>query len=433
VTDDIERDSEAVEQLAIAIAEHHLRVGFDDFFRGDASVPNEGLFFSRDTALSYAATLAALGPLGVSGPAAYQPSGTSTQSQKTYAGYATAFFNVDQLPVPIDGNIGVRFIRTQQGVTGYYQQTDLITGPDGKQSTGSTTSNLVDFGKSYNNWLPSLNLRAHLTDNLQLRFAGSKNISRPTLFQLNPALAITEPSTAAINQVQYTSGGNPLLKPMKSTNIDVSAEWYFSRTGSLTISGFHKNIKDYIQSGNSDRTITFTDGKSARYSVLSYNNVSAAKVKGVEAAYQQFFDFLPGSLKGLGVQTNFTYVDSSAPSPEADGPVRDVSLEGLSKYNYNVVGIYEAGKFSARAAYNWRSKFLVTTAGNGSGHLPVFQKAFGQLDASMTYNVTPNFSLTVQGVNLTSTTTSTYYGLETRPRDSILNDRQISGVARITF
>ena len=98
-----------------------------------------------------------------------------------------------------------------------------------------------------------------------------------------------------------------------------------------------------------------------------------------------------------------------------------------------VVGIYERGKISARVAYNWRSKFLLTTSGNGSGNLPVFEKAFGQLDASITYDVTPHFSLTLQGVNLTSTRTSTYYGIETRPRDSIINDRQLSGVARITF
>lgn len=405
-------------------------VSLGDFFRGDASVPSEGLFFSRNTTLNYAATLA---ELGISSPATYLPSGTSTQSQKTYAGYAAAFFNVDQLPVPIDGNVGVRFVRTQQAVTGYYQQTGLITGADGKQTTGDTTSSLVDFGKSYSNWLPSLNLRAHLTDKLQLRFAASKNISRPTLSQLNPALSITEPGTAQINQEHDTSGGNPYLKPMKSTNLDVSAEWYFSRTGSLTAAAFYKNIKDYIQTGISTRDVTFTDGVTATYNVTSYSNAAKATVKGAEVAYQQFFDFLPGPLKGLGMQANFTYVDSKAPSPATEGPVHDVSLEGLSKYNYNLVGIYEKGKLSARVAYNWRSKFLVTTAGNGTGNLPVFEKSFGQLDASITYDVTPHFSLTLQGVNLTNTTTSTYYGLSTRPRDSILNDRQISGVARITF
>lgn len=405
-------------------------VSLSDFFRGDANVPGSALFFSRGTTLNYADTLSTL---GISSPATYLPSGTSAQSQKTYAGYISAYFKADQLPIPIDGNIGVRFVRTQESSMGYYQQTDLVTQPDGQQSTGNTTSTLVDFSKSYSNWLPSLNLRAHLTDNLQLRFAASKNVSRPTLTQLNPALTITEPGSAQINQEHDTTGGNPFLKPMKSNNLDVSAEWYFSHTGSLTAAAFYKDIKNYIQTGISNRDVTFTDGVTATYNVTSYDNVADAKVKGVEVAYQQFFDFLPGALKGLGMQANFTYVDSKAPSPATEGPVHNVSVEGLSKYNYNLVGIYERGKISARFAYNWRSKFLLTTSGNGSGNLPVFEKAFGQLDASITYDVTPHFSLTLQGVNLTSTRTSTYYGIETRPRDSIINDRQLSGVARITF
>jgi TonB-dependent receptor len=156
-------------------------------------------------------------------------------------------------------------------------------------------------------------------------------------------------------------------------------------------------------------------------------------VKGFEAAYQQFFDFLPGPLSGLGAQANFTFVSSDAPSPATEGPVHAVPLEGLSKYNYNLIGIYEKGKVQARIAYNWRSKYLVTTAGNGSGNLPIFEKASGQLDASITYNVTPHFSLTLDGVNLSDTINETYYGLTSRPQSAIMNDRRISGIARVTF
>jgi iron complex outermembrane receptor protein len=405
-------------------------VDFGDFFRGDAILPDNGLFFSRSTTLDYDATRAAL---GITTSVPYQPSGTNTQSQKTYAGYATAFFNADRAGIPIDGNIGLRYVRTQQAVTGYYQQTDLVTAPNGSQSTGNTTSNLVEFGSSYSSWLPSLNLRAHVTDKLQLRFAASKNISRPTFDQLNPALSITEPGMAQINQEHDTTGGNPALRPMTSKNFDVSAEWYFSRTGSLTAAGFYKDISDYIQTGISQRNVTFTDGVTATYNVTSYSNVSDAKVKGVEVAYQQFFDFLPGALKGLGFQGNFTYVDSNAPSPATAGPVRNVPLEGLSKYNYNLVGIYERGQISARVAYNWRSQYLETTSGNGTGNLPVFDKSFGQMDASVSLNVNPHFALTLNGVNLLNTVTSTYYGIATRPRNSVVNDRRISITARVTY
>ena len=126
-------------------------------------------------------------------------------------------------------------------------------------------------------------------------------------------------------------------------------------------------------------------------------------------------------------------MDSTAPSPASQGPVTNLPLEGLSKYNYNLIGIYEHGLISARVAYNWRSKYPVTTSGNGTGNLPIFQKPSGQLDASITANVTPHFSLTLNATNLTNTVRSTYYGVTTRPRDSIMSDRQISAVARVTF
>lgn len=402
-----------------------------DFFRGKADLFGDALFFSRHTVKDYDATRQ---ELGIGTLPSYLPSGTNRESQKTYTGYIAAFFKADKLPVPIDGNIGLRVVRTDLNVSGFYQQTNLITPPNGgPQSTGPTEYNAIANTQGYTKVLPSLNIRGHLTDNLQLRFAASKNLARPDFNQLNPSLTITEPGTAQIHEEHDTSGGNPNLKPMSSTNFDASLEWYFSHTGSLTGAVFYKDIKNYIQTAITPRDVTFDDGVTATYQVTSYNNVTKAKVKGFEVAYQQFFDFLPGVLKGLGAQANFTYVDSKAPSPATEGPVHQVPLEGLSKYNYNLVGIYEKGKLSARVAYNWRSKFLLTTSGNGSGNLPVFEKASGQLDASVTYDVTPHFSLTVDGVNISDTTTSTYYGIGTRPRDSILNDRRITGTARVTF
>lgn len=281
--------------------------------------------------------------------------------------------------------------------------------------------------------MPGLNLRVHLTDNLQLRFAAAKNISRPNFTQLNPSLTISEPGAAQQDQIHTTNGGNPYLKPMKSDNLDATLEWYFSRTGSLTAAAFYKNIKNYIQTAVSYRDVTFDNGNSYEYEVTSYNNVAKGKVKGFELAYQQFFDFLPGPLSGLGMQANFTYVDSQAPSPATSGPVTNVPLELLSKYNYNIVGIYEKGGLSARVAYNWRSKYVVTTAGNGTGSLPVFNKPFGQLDASISYNVTPQFALALDGTNLTNTRRATYFGIDSRPRDVVLNDRRISLTARITY
>ncbi|MEG8017466.1 TonB-dependent receptor [Sphingomonas sp. LR55] len=320
-------------------------VDLGGFFRGQADLFGDIQAFSLPTVLDYDATRASL---GIATLPSYVPSGTNTQAQKTYTGYAAAFFKADDLPVPIDGNIGVRVVQSKVAVSGFYQQVDLITAPDGTQSTAAPTFTEVNEATKYTSVLPSLNVRGRLTDRLQLRFAVSKNISRPNFNQLNPSLTITEPGTAQIDQQHVTSTGNPYLKPMKSTNFDASLEWYFAKSGSLTVAGFYKDISNYIQTVITPRDVTFTDGVTATYDVTTYSNAAKAKVKGAEVAYQQFFDFLPGPLAGLGVQANFTYVDSEAPSPASDGPVTQLSLEGLSKYNYNLIGIYERGIVSAR-------------------------------------------------------------------------------------
>jgi iron complex outermembrane receptor protein len=199
---------------------------------------------------------------------------------------------------------------------------------------------------------------------------------------------------------------------------------------------FYKKVRNFIQTVSVDQTITYPNGNAYDYRVTTSANGDKGTIKGFEVAYNQFFDFLPAPLDGFGVQANFTYVDSKAPSPlaaDTSGAALSVPLELLSKYSYNLVGMYEKNKFSARAAYNWRSKYVVTTAGNGTGSLPVINKGFGQLDASVNYNVTDHFSLGVDGTNLLDTRRATYFGIETRPRDVQLNDRRISGTARITF
>jgi TonB-dependent receptor len=404
-----------------------------NFYRGQADLFGDSLFFNRDTILDYDQTRS---ELGITTTPTYVPSDVSRESLKTYGGYVAAYFKADKLPVPIDGNVGLRVVGSQQSASGYEQITPLVTDPvTGIISSGTAVSSLTTVTQKYTSVLPSANLRGHLTDNLQLRLAASKNISRPSLSQLNPAVSYTEPGAAQLNQEHDTSGGNPYLKPMVSWNYDVSLEWYFSHTGSLTAAGFYKDIKNYIQTGIDQRQISFNDGTApVTYYTTSYDNVATAKVKGFELAYQQFYDFLPGPLSGLGMQANFTYVDSSAPGPATQGgPITTVPLEQLSKYSYNLIGIYEKGKISARVAYNWRSKYVTTTQGNGTGDRPIFNKAYGQLDASITYNVTPHFSLTLEGANLNDAIHSTYFGTSTEPRDVVMDDRRITGVAKVTF
>ena len=426
-----------------------------DFFRGYDGLFGNVLAFPQSITRSYEATRQKLATqlppdraTALINGLSYIPSDANTQGEKTYGGYAVARFGADDFAIPFDGNIGVRVVGTEVSANGFLNQTPQVRvlNPDGTPAfngdgtpafqNGTTSFTPVKVQSEYTKVLPSLNLRFRLSEQLQLRFAASKALSRPDFSQLNPNLSITQPNPSTVNPARPTaSGGNPNLRPLEADQLDASLEWYFSNTGLLYAAGFYKKIDGFLASAITQETYTF-NGTSVVYDVTRPVNGDNGRVKGFEVGANTFFDFLPGVFSGLGVQANFTYVDSKAPSPGArdtGGNALLVPLEGLSKYSYNLIGLYEKGPLAARVAYNWRSRYVRTTAGNGTGNLPIYSQAFGQLDASVTYSFNEHLALTVDGTNLTNTRRDTIFGLETRPRDSILNDRRVSAILRLNF
>lgn len=394
---------------------------FADFFHGDANVigsfiaPNPALLYDYDASRTM---------FGQPDPLTYPASGSNHQGEKTYATYLTAYFGTNLGDIPVDGNLGVRAVRTKVSTQGV--MTD---------SSGATLP--LDVSSSYNSYLPSLNVNFHLTDTLQWRFAASKGLSRPTFDQLNPFLSLSTPNPdTGVNPYTGSAGGNPNLKPMTAKQYDTSLEWYVSPGQLLYGALFYKAVDGFVQSTSVNEAHVDQLGQTHNYDITRLVNGKNGVIKGAEFGYQTFFDFLPEPFNGLGMQANYTYVYSKAPSPDAmdtDGNPLQVPLEGLSKNSYNLVAMYEKGPVSARVAYNWRSQWVVTTRGNGTGDLPIYDKAFGQVDASVTYHFSDLFSLTAAAVNLTNTKRATIFGVDTRPRDVQINDRMFSLKAQFSF
>lgn len=315
--------------------------------------------------------------------------------EKTSTLYAMASFGKGTL---VDGNVGLRYIHTQESLTG-------------NQTTTSGAIAPIAVNTSYDNLLPSLNLRVNLTGNLKLRLAASKAITRPDFSQLSPTLTL--------NPVQLNgSAGNPNLRPMKADQFDASLEYYFSKKGSVYGAFFYKKVKDFIS------TSSFLESYSGTtYTITRPVNNQGGTVKGLELGYQQFFDFLPGALSGLGMQANYTFVDS-ATTTSIVGQV--TPLQGLSKNSYNLVGIYEKYGISARVAYNWRSTYFDSTYPIGGAVQPSYRRGYGWLDASLSYDVTPRVTLMVEGSNLTRALRRSFYNnLDSRPHETQIDDRQI--------
>jgi TonB-dependent receptor len=272
---------------------------------------------------------------------------------------------------------------------------------------------------SYTDVLPTANVRFQLTNQLQLRFAAGKAMVRPTFTQMSPYTSLgfgflgNSGYQPALVSSSAGTGGNPELKPTRANQFDGSLEWYFSSSGSVTFDAFYKKIKDYIFAGEGFETLT-SNGVTETFQVKRFQNGSSGSIRGFELAYQQFFDFLPSALRGLGFQGNLTFVDSKGgrntavnilDTNQTTGAAdATLPLEGMSRWSYNANLMYERGRVSARLAWNWRERYLLTTSA-ANINAPVWSENYGQLDSELFVTVVDNIKIGVQGTNLLNSRT----------------------------
>ncbi len=123
-------------------------------------------------------------------------------------------------------------------------------------------------------------------------------------------------------------------------------------------------------------------------------NQEEGNIHGWELAWQHFLGDT-----GFGIAANYTMVDGDVEADDAGDPnVNQFALVGLSD-TANLTLIYENFGFSARVAYNWRDSFLNAT-NQGGGRSSQYTEEYGQIDASLTYDLTDHFQLAFEGINL---------------------------------
>ena len=304
--------------------------------------------------------------------------------EKTLAAYAKVNWGFDIAGKPVTGNFGVRAIDTK--LHGESYGTDPISGNPQLQAKDTKRSDV----------LPSFNAKLKLSDQYIVRLGASKTLGQVNFAYLGSATIID-------NQVQHDAHrGNPNITPYTSRNFDLSLENYFSDSGMMYLGLFDKHIDGFIQT---DAVQEVINGQT--YNVSTYKSSGKSTIRGAEIGYQKFFDNLPAPFDGLGVQANYTYVESQAPSAVAG---KTVPLEGLSKNSYNLVGMYEKGKIKARLAYNYRSEYVVSTTSSGAQGVAIFAAPLGTLDVSVTYDVSERLSLVFDGVNINGAHSEQYYG-----------------------
>lgn len=344
---------------------------------------------------------------------------TNLQDEKTQAVYAMSYFDWDELKYPVSGNIGVRVVRTEMSTSGSIVYPNTVTDIDGNMGFYHDPE-AIAVDNSYTNVLPSLNLRVDLRDDLLVRFAASRAISRPAFGDLQsyrilgaslPA-GVTLEDAPTLDDFILTADlyDNPRLEPVVADQLDVSLEWYFNDAGGMVHADvFYKDITDLIS-----RSFTEEEYGGFTYFVAQPTNNGDGTIKGVELGLKKFFDSLPHPFNGLGLDATYTYVDSDMQLADISQPFDtdftlfgELPFIGVSRNAYNVIAIYELGPFSGRLAYNWRSKFLMGVGQNGFNgdsngiwRLPVYNDDYGQLDASVEYSINDNLNVSLQAINL---------------------------------
>ncbi len=288
----------------------------------------------------------------------------------------------------------------------------------------------------YHFWLPSVNIKLELGGGFQVRAAYFKGVAPPD-FGLTRNYRKIDGINVGTNPANPTqpfltgsvTAGNPFLLPTSSDNFDVTAEYYFGHGGQLTAALFYKELKNVVVGNQFTSVVPIGSATANINGYQPVNSPDKGKVKGFEISYQQNFDFLPGLLSGLGLQANYTYVESkgvkqstlSSTDPNVAAgnisniPGENFPLQGLSKHTFNIVPYFEKGPLTLRAAYSWRSQYLLTLRDVITPFDPIFQRAYGQLDASISYQATDRIKFGIEGVNLLNSIVGTSAAVYDRP------------------
>jgi iron complex outermembrane receptor protein len=327
--------------------------------------------------------------------------------EKDTGGYVQADFRTEAMGMPLRGNVGVRYVETEQESSGYTYVGGVVTPIVAKRKYADT--------------LPSLNLVIEPTETLLVRFGASKVMARPELVNISPGASFN-----VAGSTRSVTAGNPSLDPIRATNYDLAAEWYFQPGSLLSVALFKKKISSFVQVVTSNQPYqnnpfglpdsaaiaacgnqtTDCNVTTTTWAFSAPTSTPGGDLKGFEVNYQQAFKFLPGLLANTGVLLNYTSVLAKVNYVNGAGvTIARQNLTNLSPHSYNATLYYEDSRISTRVSAAWRSRYLTAVPGaDNTSATPIpFQGTNETLniDASLQYTINPHLKFTVEGINLT--------------------------------
>ena len=253
-------------------------------------------------------------------------------------------------------------------------------------------------------WLPQIHLKIKPVEWADLRLAYTKTLSRPDFNNLAPRTIIRPASNSII-------WSRTNLKPILSTNYDVTLSIYPTNWGLFTVSAFYKDIENFIYrrtanvlAGTATDPSVFDLHSSYAGYTISYplNSPTRAAIVGLEFDAQLQMHHLNNFLKGFVLNANFTLMDSgmdyrasNITRKRVDGKLvslyKDVEyndrLINQPSYLFNVSLGYDYKKFSGRVSCNYQDGVLKTAQQRPDGADKVETAPFMKWDAQFKYSL----------------------------------------------
>ncbi|MDU0354198.1 TonB-dependent receptor [Paraglaciecola aquimarina] len=251
--------------------------------------------------------------------------------------------------------------------------------------------------------------------------------------------------------------GNSKLRPLISTNLDLSFEWYFDESSIFSVGLFNKDMTDRLESLKEtyywrdlrtdyrredisiDELLMIPNGQTPadgcmpvrntqwenrdeawdlgchEVSVSVLKNGEKAHNRGVELNFTDNFDSLPGVLSGLGVSMNYTFSDagSKPERSEVSGLIQpSVPSAWTPRHSSNSTLFWKYKDVEMRLAHRYNG---VRFQGRVGDHGMVWADQTHNVDFSVNYRVNSDISVSLHALNLTDQVTRSFYTASNMP------------------
>lgn len=170
--------------------------------------------------------------------------------------------------------------------------------------------------QDYGTWLRYLHTTYRFTENLVLKASWNQAISRVDMNRLIGGLVVTNDDPADLTIPNRATAGNADLRPETSRTLNVTLEYYTKRLGQFSVAAYRRDMKDLLRSvtylvpagGSWNGEPLPSTVSPENWEISTQENAGKSHMTSVEFSAARELSFLPGPLKRIRVNANYTRI-----------------------------------------------------------------------------------------------------------------------------